>query len=168
MVQTIFKEIIWLVFLVLAQALVLNRVQFFGYATPLLYIYLVLKFPAGSSRDANLVWAFCIGLLVDIFSNTPGLSAASTVMLAMVQPFFLKLYSVKEDNDELDPSARKMGKGAFIRYVFSCVFFHHVIFYLLDSFSFSHWTDVLINIGGSTLFTSLLIFMLEGINTRKD
>lgn len=168
MVQTIFKELIWLVVLVLAQALVLNRVHIMGYATPLPYIYLVLKFPAGSSRDANLIWAFCLGLLIDIFSNTPGLASASTVLLAMCQPFFLKLFSEKEDNAETNPSAREMGNGAFIRYVITCVLFHHIVFYLLDSFSFFHWSDVLINMGGSTIFTVLLIFALEGLSSKKD
>lgn len=168
MVQSIVKEILWLVVLVLVQALVLNRVHILGYATPLPYIYLVLKFHAGSSRDANLIWAFILGLLVDIFSNTPGLASASTVLLAMFQPFFLKLFSIKEDNAETDPSAREMGNGAFIRYVVTCVLFHHIAFYLLDSFSFFHWSDVLINIGGSAVFTSLLIFALEGISSKKD
>lgn len=168
MVQTIVKEIVWLVILVLVQALVLNRVHILGYATPLPYVYLILKFPAGSSRDANLIWAFCLGLLIDIFSNTPGLASASTVLLAMLQPFFLKLFSVKEDNAETNPSAREMGNGAFIRYVITCVLFHHIVFYLLDSFSFFHWSDVLINIGGSTVFTVLLVFALEGLSSKKN
>lgn len=168
MVQTIVKEIVWLVILVLVQALVLNSVHILGYATPLPYVYLILKFPAGSSRDANLIWAFCLGLLIDIFSNTPGLASASTVLLAMLQPFFLKLFSVKEDNAETNPSAREMGNGAFIRYVITCVLFHHIVFYLLDSFSFFHWSDVLINIGGSTVFTVLLVFALEGLSSKKN
>lgn len=168
MVQAFFKQFIWLVILVLVQALVLNRVHILGYATPLPYIYLILKFRAGSSRDANLIWAFCLGLLIDIFSNTPGLSSASAVLLAMLQPFFLKLFSVKEDNAETEPSAREMGKAAFMRYVITCVLFHHIIFYLLDSFSFFHWSDILINIGGSTVFTALLIFALEGLSSKKE
>lgn len=168
MVQAVIKEIIWLVILVLVQALVLNRVHIMGYATPLPYIYLILKFQAGSSRDANLIWAFCLGLLVDIFSNTPGLASASAVLLTMVQPFFLKLFSMKEDNAETNPSAREMGNGAFMRYVITCVLFHHIVFYLLDSFSFFHWSDVLINIGGSTIFTTLLIFALEGLSSKKN
>lgn len=168
MVQSVVKEIVWLVVLVLVQALVLNRVHILGYATPLPYIYLVLKFRAGSSRDANLIWAFCLGLLVDVFSNTPGVASASTVLLAMLQPFFLKLFSIKEDNAETNPSAREMGNGAFMRYVFTCVLCHHIVFYLLDSFSFFNWPDVLINMGGSTIFTSLLIFALEGIASKKD
>lgn len=168
MVQAFIKELIWLVILVLVQALVLNRVHILGYATPLPYIYLIIKFPAGSSRDANLLWAFCLGLLVDIFSNTWGLAAATAVLLAMFQPFFLKIFSIKEDNAETNPSAREMGNGAFMRYVFTCVLFHHIAFYLLDSFSFFHWSDILINIGGSTVFTALLIFALEGLSSKKD
>ena len=63
----------WFVGLVLLQVLILNNVHIAGYATPFLYIYLILKFESETPRNALMLWAFFLGLTVDIFSDTPGM-----------------------------------------------------------------------------------------------
>ena len=54
------------------QVLILNRVDLGGYATPFLYVYLLLKFESDISRNSLMLIAFFIGLMVDVFSDTPG------------------------------------------------------------------------------------------------
>ena len=44
MSKTLFKRILGFALLCLAQALVLNRIHLFSFATPLLYVYMVLLF----------------------------------------------------------------------------------------------------------------------------
>ena len=61
----------WFVGLVLLQVLILNNVHIAGYATPFLYVYFILKFASGTSRNELMLWAFFLGLAIDIFSNTP-------------------------------------------------------------------------------------------------
>ena len=78
----------WFVGLVLLQVLILNNVHIAGYATPFLYVYFILKFASGTSRNELMLWAFFLGLAIDIFSNTPGMNAAATVFLAFVRPTF--------------------------------------------------------------------------------
>ena len=68
--------------LVLVQGLVLNRIQLFHCATPLLYVYFIIIFPLNYPKWAMLVWGFLLGLCIDMFSNTPGLAAASTTFIA--------------------------------------------------------------------------------------
>ena len=41
----------WFIGLVLLQVLILNNVHIAGYATPFLYIYFILKFNSGTSRN---------------------------------------------------------------------------------------------------------------------
>ena len=71
--------------------LILNNVHIVGYATPFLYIYLILKFESDTPRNALMLWAFFLGLAVDVFSDTPGMNAAATVLLAFLRPTFLRL-----------------------------------------------------------------------------
>ena len=78
--------------LCLAQALVLNHIQLFGCATPLLYVYLVLAFPLGYPKWALLLWSFAMGMAVDMFSNTPGCAAASLTLVGAAQPYFFALF----------------------------------------------------------------------------
>ena len=83
MLITYLQKIVWFIGLVLLQALVLNSVHIGGYATPLLYVYLLLRFESDASRNELMLWAFFLGLLVDVFSDTPGMNAAAAVLLAV-------------------------------------------------------------------------------------
>ena len=87
------KRIMAFIVLVFFQVLVFNHVHLFGYATPFLYIYLLLKLNLGTSRAELLIWGFLLGLAVDIFSNTPGVSAASTTFYALLQPILVRLFT---------------------------------------------------------------------------
>ena len=69
---TYLQRIEWFVGLVLLQVLVLNRMHINGYATPFFFIYFILKYNSGVSRNTLMVWSFLLGLSVDIFSNNTG------------------------------------------------------------------------------------------------
>lgn len=82
MIITYIHRIGWFIGLVLLQVLILNNVHIAGYATPFLYIYFILKFDSGTSRNELMLWAFFFGLTIDVFADTPGMNAAATVLLA--------------------------------------------------------------------------------------
>ena len=86
----------WFVGLILLQVLILNHVHIAGVATPFLYVYIILNFNYGTSRNELMVWGFCMGLAIDIFSNTPGMNAAATVLLAFLRPLFLSLFKPRD------------------------------------------------------------------------
>ena len=68
MIITYIHRIGWFIGLVLLQVLILNNVHIAGYATPFLYIYFILKFNSGTSRNELMLWAFFFGLTIDVFS----------------------------------------------------------------------------------------------------
>ena len=78
--------------LLLVQVLVFNHIHLFNCATPLLYIYVVLLFPRNIPRWMALLSGFIMGFFVDIFSNTPGVSMASTTFMGLIQPYMLVLF----------------------------------------------------------------------------
>ena len=57
MVLNYLHKIGWFIGLVLLQVLILNNVHIAGYATPFLYIYLILKFESETPRNALMLWA---------------------------------------------------------------------------------------------------------------
>ena len=75
------RNIIFIIVLLLVQTLLLNHISVFGCATPLLYVYFALTIQRGESKWATLLWCFAMGLLVDIFSNTPGVAAAAMTLV---------------------------------------------------------------------------------------
>ena len=153
----------WFVGLVLLQVLVLNNIHIAGCATPFLYIYLILKFETGTSRNALLLWAFCLGLAVDIFSDTLGMNAAAVVLLAFLRPLFLRLFLPRDVQDSLVPSLQTMGTASFFKYAVACVLVHHSMLFALEFFSLAHIGLLLLRMVTSMALTLACVMAVEGI-----
>lgn len=156
----------WFIGLVLLQVLILNNVHIAGYATPFLYIYLILKFESDTPRNALMLWAFFLGLAVDVFSDTPGMNAAATVLLAFLRPTFLRLFVPRDTLDTLVPAIRTMGILPFLKYLVVSVLIHHGLLLTLEFFSFDHIGTLLLRIAASTLLTVTCIMAVEGIRKK--
>lgn len=156
----------WFIGLVLLQVLILNNVHIAGYATPFLYIYLILKFESDTPRNALMLWAFFLGLAVDVFSDTPGMNAAATVLLAFLRPTFLRLFVPRDTLDTLVPAIRTMGILPFLKYLVVSVLIHHGLLLTFEFFSFAHIGTLLLRIAASTLLTVTCIMAVEGIRKK--
>ena len=163
-VDTLRRVVVFIV-LCLAQALVFNHIHLFGCATVLLYVYFVVIFPRNYPRWAILLWSFFLGLGVDVFSNTPGMAAASLTLIGFVQPFLLNLFIPREAPDNMKSSASTLGYVKFLTFAAMLVFLHCLVFFTVESFSFFNWMQWAMNIGGTTLLTLLLLMTLESIRT---
>ena len=156
----------WFIGLVLLQVLILNNVHIAGYATPFLYIYLILKFESDTPRNALMLWAFFLGLAVDVFSDTPGMNAAATVLLAFLRPTFLRLFVPRDTLDTLVPAIRTMGILPFLKYLVVSVLVHHGLLLTLEFVSFAHFGTLLLRVAASTLLTVTCIMAVEGIRKK--
>ena len=159
MIINYLHKIGWFVGLVLLQVLILNNVHIAGYATPFLYIYMILKFESDVPRNALMLWAFFLGLAVDILSDTP-------VLLAFLRPTFLRLFVPRDTLDTLVPAVRTMGISPFLKYLVASVLVHHGMLLTLEFFSFVHIGALLLRIVTSTLLTVACIMAVEGIRKK--
>ena len=166
MIITYIHRIGWFIGLVLLQVLILNNVHIAGYATPFLYIYFILKFASGTSRNELMLWAFFFGLTIDVFADTPGMNAAATVLLAFLRPTFLRLFVPRDTLDTLVPAVRTMGISPFLKYLVASVLVHHGMLLTLEFFSFVHIGALLLRIVTSTLLTVACIMAVEGIRKK--
>lgn len=164
MIITYLRRIEWFVALALIQVLVLNNVHIAGYATPFIFIYMILKMSSGTSRSELMLWGFSLGLVVDVFSDTPGMNAAAATFIAFIRPLFLRLFTQRDSTDEFIPAIKTIGASSFIKYVIMCVLFHHTTLLMIESFSLFDLNTLLIKIGASSLFTVLCIMGIEGLN----
>ena len=145
----------------LAQVLVLGHVHLFHYATPLLYVYFVAQFPRNYPKWALLLWSFMLGLLVDIFYNTPGVGAASLTLIGAIQPYYFELFVPHDSADNLKPSLRNIGPSKYSYYIVPLVFLFCLLFFTLEMFSFFNWLQWLLCVVGSTIITLLLVYTFE-------
>ena len=147
--------------LCLAQVLVLNRIQLFHCATPLLYVYFVLMFPQGYPKWSILLWSFGMGLTVDMFSNTPGVASASLTLVGALQPYLLQLFLPRDPEEHHPSSVVGLGWAKFFTLTCIIVLLYCVVFFSVETFTFFNWIHWLSCVCGSALLTILLIMTLE-------
>ncbi len=163
MIITYIHRIGWFVGLALLQVLILNNVHIAGYATPFLYIYFILKFTSGTSRNELMLWAFFFGLTIDIFSDTPGMNAAASVFLAFIRSVLLRLFIPRDNMDSIIPSFKSMGIAPFLKYTFSGVLLHSLALLSIEFFSFTSIWQLLLRVSACTILTLICILAVEGI-----
>ena len=151
------------VVLCLAQALVFNQIHLLGYAMVLLYVYFVVTIPRNYPRWATLLWSFFLGLAVDVFSNTPGMAAASLTLAGFLQPYVLELFLPREAPEKMKSSIATLGVVKFLTYASILVFVHCLVFFSLEALTFFNWEQWLLSIVGSTVLTLVILMALESI-----
>ncbi|MDY6250446.1 MAG: rod shape-determining protein MreD [Bacteroidaceae bacterium] len=169
MIKLSFAHIGWFILLILLQGLVFNHLHFMGYATPMPYVFFLIILPTTTKRWVYIVLGFAMGLVIDLFSNTPGMTAASLCLTGLAIPPLLKpfLPNDHEDNETLTPSARSMEWGPFVRFAFLATLINTVCYFLLEAFSFFNWQHLLISISSSTFISLLFIISIEVIRSTK-
>lgn len=160
-------RLIAFIILALVQGLVLNHVHLFDVATPMVYVFFVLTlFRRNSFRAGMLIWSFLLGLIVDIFSNTPGVGAASMTLMAFIQPYLLFLIMPRDSAEDMEVSMTTLGMARFTYFTLIVSFLFCLVFFTLEVFSFNHWLYWLECVGGSWVLTFVLILVVERFRCR--
>lgn len=160
------KRLMLFLGLLLAQVLVLNHIHLFGVATPLLYVYFVISFRRGYPKWATLTWSFMLGLCVDMFSNTPGVAAASMTFVALLQPYILELFMVRDDDEDLLPCILTIGPAKYIAYSSILTTVYCIAFFTIETFTFFNWLQWLLSVVASAALTLLLVIVVD--NLRRN
>lgn len=162
------RKLLTLVLLAAFQILFLNRIALFGYVTPLFYIWMIARFDSSMSRTAILTWSFTLGLLIDLFSATPGLNAASATLLAMFQPGLVKLFVSLDRHDVLVPGSVPMGGRQFAGYLLLLTLLHHTVYFILRSIPLGDWSVLALKVVFSSLLTLIFMFVAEYISVASS
>ncbi|MGQ8338437.1 rod shape-determining protein MreD [Sunxiuqinia sp. A32] len=150
------------IILVVIQVILLNNIQFSGYVNPYMYVLFILLLPFETPRYLILILGFLLGLVIDVFSNTPGIHASATTFLAFLRPQVISLISSR-DSIEVDssPRVKSMGMRWFWRYALILVFGHHLFLFFIEVFTFSGFIHTLLRSLLSTGFTFIIILISQ-------
>lgn len=149
--------------LTLAQILVLNRIELFHCAMPLLYVYFAITFPRNYPKWAALLWSFALGLTMDTFTNTPGVAAASLTLIGVLQPYLLEVFLPRDAEPDMKVSTVTLGYWKFVLFALLLTLLFCTVFFSLQAFRLYDWQHLLLCIGSSTLLTLILMMALEGV-----
>ena len=164
--EKILNRIVWFIGLLLVQILLFNKIYLFGLATPFIYVYFILVLDKEVDRNALMLQAFALGLMVDVFCNTPGVNAGASVLLAFTRARLLRMFMPREEYENFEPGIRTMGVWPFLRYAFVAVLLHHSALFMLEAFSLAHIGNLLLRVLCSTLLTVMLVMSIELVRQR--
>jgi rod shape-determining protein MreD len=166
--RLVFNNIIRFIALILIQVLIMNKVNFYGFINPYVYILFILLLPFETPGWLLLLLSFGTGLTVDLFSGTLGLHAASSVFAGFMRPVIIKFVGEKPGYDiTTQPQLQQMGLKWFIAYASLMTFAHQLFLNILDVFSFNEFWQTLLRVIVSSLFTFLFIMLFEYIFAPK-
>lgn len=164
------RNIIRLALFIGLQVYVLNKIpHLHRFIVPTVYYLLILWLPFTASRMSVMFIGFLTGMILDVFTNTPGLHAAACVLIAYLRPFVISVLTPKDikEFNYREPSPKAMGWAPYMVYVLILTLFHHGYLTFLEWLSFGSFLDFLIKVVSTTAISMILIMIIELLFPRK-
>ena len=152
------KTVSYIIFgliLILLQQIIFNNINLFGYINPLMYILFIIYYPIKNNRILFIFMSFCLGLTVDIFSDTLGLHSASCLVLAYLRPIILKIsFGLAYIHQVI--KFQNIGFKNRLIYLTLSTITHNFVIFSLEIFSLTNFIYLLQKVLLTALFTVFL------------
>ncbi|GIV34715.1 MAG: rod shape-determining protein MreD [Chitinophagales bacterium] len=170
--NTLFQNFLRFVGLLLLQVLVASHLQLGFYINPYVYPLFLMMLPFSIPQGLLLLIGFLTGLTVDAFSNTFGIHAAACTFMIFIRPVILRLLTPKSSYENMvQPRLHSLGYLWFFLYTGLLTFFHHLIYFFLEVFSFNNFLitlgKVLLSTSVSVLIIMLMVFIFSSGRRRN-
>lgn len=151
-----YHAIVFLAYLLL-QVMLFDNMVLYGKVFCFIYIGFLLLIPFEISPVLLIITGFFTGFSIDLFSNSLGLNASVSVLVAFLRPYWLSLITPRGGYEEVsEPSVLNLGFVWFLTYALPLIFLHHFALFVIDAGGF---IDVLYLLN-KTIFSSLYTFIL--------
>lgn len=164
------KNIIRFAFFILIQAFVLNKIPpLHQFVKPIWYFLFVLWIPFTINRSFLLIVAFAFGLSFDYFSGTPGLHAATCLLIAYLRPFLLNVLLPQEKTEfsYAEPSVKSLGLAPYAVYILILTFIHNGFLVFIEWMQFGDFWYFIGKVSATSAISLLLIAITELLFPRK-
>nr|AIF26614.1 hypothetical protein [uncultured bacterium fosmid pJB71G8] len=129
-------QLIWLTIVLTLLQVVCNKIILFNVATPIIFIYVLLRLPMNMPKVWVFTIAFALGLTIDIFGNTPGMNALSCTLASSVRMPVFYLYALREDEMKtVVPSITTLGVGNYFKYMSTMVLIYCTLLFFIQAFT---------------------------------
>lgn len=156
------------IILLLAQVLICNHIILFGLAVPFVFIYFIIRMPVGMSTSLLLTLSFLLGLGVDLCSDTAGMNAlASTVVAMLKRPVFFSYVQKDDKSATISPSAATMGLGSYFRFAASMTLIYCFLLFSIEYLSFSDVKEIIAKALASAVLTTILILAIDSLTSSR-
>lgn len=164
------RNIVRILFLVVLQALVVNKLDLFqGMILPLVYIFALLMLPIGIPRWIYLIVGFVVGIMMDAFTNTLGMHTSACTLLGFIIPLMHNLFSPRDGYESNErPTIQDLGLTWYLLFASSLTFLHHTWLFFVEALSFDFFWHTLGKIALSSLATVALMVLAQYLIFQPD
>ncbi len=150
----------FLVYVVL-QLFLINKLVLFNQAFCFFYVGFLLYLPQSLGRVYQLFIGMGIGLLVDVFFDTPGIHAAASVFLMFLRPGWLNVTTGGSLEEGEKINLRNLGLTSFVTFSLPLIAIHHITIFTIEGYGFSSFYDVFLKILFSSMFTLMVVTIIQ-------
>jgi rod shape-determining protein MreD len=168
MIGTILSNLLRFALLVLLQALVLDHLDLaHGWVVPYLYVLFLLMLPLELPDWATLLVGAITGLVMDLFTSTPGMHTSACVVMAYVRIWMLRLLRPR-DGYEFGRRATigDMGIAWWLTFAGVLILVHHLWLFFVEVYRFSDLGRTFLRALISALFTLALCLLAQALLSR--
>ena len=171
--SSIFTNVFRFISLVALQVLILKRINIggdsFNYISIFVYPLFIFLLPLRTPKAAILLLAFTMGLVIDMFYDSPGVHASAMVFIGFIRPFILNRIEPRGGyNPNYSPTKKRMGFSWFLRYSAILLFVHLLFYFSVEIFNFALFGDVIIRTISSFVISMIFIIILIFIFDPTD
>ena len=144
------------------QVLVVNNITLFHLLHPYVYFMFLLVLPLGIPQWGVLLLSFFSGMVMDLFTFTPGMHASACVFIGFVRPFALRIFRPRMGTTEdLAPHLYSLGFGNYLLYALTLTFLHQFVLHFMEVFELAEFELTLLRIVINTGSSLLLVVVIE-------
>lgn len=170
MIATVLANILRFLLLVLLQVLVLDHLDVaYGFVVPYLYILFLLMLPIELPAWAQLVTGALTGLVMDLFSSTPGMHMSACVVMMYARLNLLRLLAPREGYEfGMRPTIPRMGLAWFLTYSGLLIMIHHLWLFFIELHRFDSFFGTFFRAVLSAAFTLALCLLAQFLTSSPD
>ena len=155
--KIVFNNTFRFIGLLFLQILIFNNINLFGYLNPYPYIAFIFLFPYRKERSSLLILSFLMGLILDFFTDSGGVHAASALFIAFFRMHFVQLILRKSEQEYYSFQLNTISFKKVIAYFFALTFIHHFVMFNLEFFDFTSILEIIKRTLLSAIFTVLVV-----------
>lgn len=169
MIKDLARYSLIVILLLMLQLLIFSRLNLGYMFKPFPYVWFIFLLPFSTNRYAMLILGFLTGFILDFFSNTYGLHAAATTLLAFVRVMTDRRLNIETAQREgyQRPERGMLGLGSYLLYLTGLCFVHHALLFYYEAFRVTLLPQVLLTALLSTAGTVGSILLLEAIFVKR-
>ena len=161
------RQLIHLVVFVLLQIPLIHKFILFDVAFGFFYVGFVLFLPLQVNKSLAMIIGFFTGLLIDVFSSTPGIHAAACVLIAFVKDYWYAV-AVGDSDEDVNISWNNLKGVGSVAFLLPLLFIHHSIIFIIENDGLGRFLHLFYKIGLSSIYSFIVIFFISLMLAPKE